>query len=181
MGNGFRGVGSGLLLVVVTLFSVLAMERSTISAERIDFNYSLLGFKVKVKDLATFAETGEVSDSLNYYFRYIPEEQSQQLRKFLQQSYDVDPVLVYRYAHTSVGIKMLQRIGEIIQLPSYINGFHGLRAALVQTAQSAEGINLVDFLQRFPTDIKLNLGELLQLVKQIDRIIDHRQNLAHRW
>jgi predicted dienelactone hydrolase len=169
MGNGFRGVGSGLLLVVVTLLGVLAMERSTISAERIDFNYSLLGFELKVQDLATFAETGEISDSLNYYFRYIPEKQSQQLRKFLQQSYDVDLVLVYRYAHTSAGIKMLQRIGEIIQLPGYINGFYGLRAALVQTAQSAEGINLVDFLQRFPTDIKLNLGELLQLVKQVDQ------------
>lgn len=169
MGNGFRGVRSGLLLVFLTLVGVVAMERSTISAERIDFNYSLLGFELKVKDLATFAETGEVSDSLNYYFRYIPEKQSQQLRKFLRQSYDVDPVLVYRYAHTSAGVKMLQRIGEIMQLPGSINGFYGLRAALVQTAQSAEGINLVDFLQRFPTDIKLNLGELLQLVKQVDQ------------
>lgn len=167
MGNGFRGVGSSLLLVVVTLISVVAMERSTISAQRIDFNYSLLGFNLKVQDLATFAETGEISDSLNYYFRYIPEKQIQQLRKFLRQSYDVDPVLVYRYSRTSAGVKMLQRIGEIIQLPGYINGFYGLRAAVVQTAQSPDGISFVDFLQRFPTDIKLNLEELLQLVKQV--------------
>ena len=53
---------------------------------------------------------------------------------------------------------MLQRIGEIIQLPGDLNGFYGLRAAVVQTAQSPDGINLVDFLQRFPTDIKLNVG-----------------------
>jgi predicted dienelactone hydrolase len=175
MGNGLRRVGSGLLLVAVTLVGVVAMERSTIPAERIDFNYSLLGFKLQVQDLATFAETGEVSDSLNYYFCYIPDKQTQQLRKFLTQSYDVDPVLVYRYSRTSAGIKMLQRIGEIIQLPGYINGFYGLRAAVVQTAQSPEGINFVDFLQRFPTDIKLNLGELLQLVKQVDQAEEDTQ------
>jgi predicted dienelactone hydrolase len=173
--KGLRSVGSGLLLVVVTLVGVVALERSTISAERIDFNYSLLGFELKVKDLATFAETGEVSDSLNYYFRYIPDKQSQQLRKFLRQSYDVDPVLVYRYSRTLAGVKMLQRIGEIIQLPGYINGFFGLRAAVVQTAQSPEGINFVDFLQRFPTDIKLNLGELLQLVKQVEHAEEDTQ------
>jgi predicted dienelactone hydrolase len=169
MSNGLRRVGFSLLLVVATLVGVAAMNRPTIPAEKIDFNYSLLGFKLKVKDLATFAETGEVSDSLNYYFRYIPDKQTQRLREFLRQSYDVDPVLVYRYSRTSAGIKMLQRIGEIIQLPGQINGFYGLRAALVQTAQSPEGINFIDFLQRFPTDVQLNLGELLQLVKQVAR------------
>jgi len=153
--------------LAIAFSGVVAMEQCSLTAEKIDFNYSLLGFKLKVKDLATFADTGEVSDSLNYYFRYISDKQSQQLRKFLRQSYDVDPVLVYRYSRTSAGIRMLRRIGEIIQLPGNINGFHGLRAALVQTAQSPEGINFVDFLQRFPTDIKLNLGELLQLVKQV--------------
>jgi predicted dienelactone hydrolase len=156
-----------VLCLAIAFSGVVAMEQSSLSAERIDFHYSLLGFKLKVSDLATFADTGEVSDSLNYYFRYIPDKQTEQLRRFLRQSYDVDPVLVYRYSRTSAGIKMLQRIGEIIQLPGNINGFHGLRAALVQTAQSPDGINFVDFLQRFPTDIQLNLGELLQLVKQV--------------
>ncbi len=163
----FQIIGSGVLLIVATLVGIVTIERLAISAEKIDINYSLLGFNLKVKDLATFAKTGEVSDSLNYYFRYLSRQQSQQLRKFLRQSYDVDPVLVYRYSRTSAGVKMLQRIGEIIQLPGYINGFYGLRAALVQTAQSPDGINFVDFLQRFPTDIKLNLKELLKLVKQV--------------
>jgi predicted dienelactone hydrolase len=156
-----------VLCLAIAFSGVVAMEQSSLSAERIDFHYSLLGFKLKVSDLATFADTGEVSDSLNYYFRYIPDKQTQQLRRFLRQSYDVDPVLVYRYSRTSAGIKMLQRIGEIIQLPGNINGFYGLRATLVQTAQSPDGINFVDFLQRFPTDIQLNLGELLQLVQQV--------------
>jgi len=155
------------LIFAIAISGIVAFGRASMPAERIDFNYSLLGFDLRVKDLETFAETGEISDSLNYYFRYLPDKQTKQLRKFLNQSYDVDPVLVYRYSRTTVGVKMLERIGEIIQLPGYLNGFYGLRAAVVQTAQSPEGINLVDFLKRFPADIKLNLGELLSLMKQV--------------
>ena len=155
------------LSFAIAISSIVAFEKASMTATRIDFNYSLLGFDLKVKDLETFADTGEVSDSLNYYFRYLPDKQTKRLQDFLNQSYDVDPVLVYRYSRTTVGIKMLQRIGKIIQLPGYLNGFYGLRAAVVQTAQSPDGINLVDFLQRFPTDIKLNLGELLSLLKQV--------------
>ena len=156
------------LCFAIAISGVAAFGRASIPAEKIDFNLSLLGFTIKVDDLATFAETGEISDSLNYYFRYLPEKQTKQLRKFLNQSYDVDPVLVYRYSRTSAGIKMLQRIGKIIQLPGYLNGFYGLRAAVVQTAQSPDGINFIDFLRRFPTDIKLNLGEVLKLMKQVN-------------
>ena len=167
------------LCFAIAVSGVVAFERASIPAERIDFNLSVLGFTIKVEDLATFAETGEVSDSLNYYFRYLPEKQTKQLRKFLNQSYDVDPVLVYRYSRTSAGIKMLQRIGEIIQLPGYLNGFYGLRAAVVQTAQSPDGINFIDFLRRFPTDIKLNLGEVLQLMKQVNNAeLDTKEFIA---
>lgn len=154
-------------LIAIAFASIVGLKQPVISAEKIEFNYSMLGFKIQVQDLADFATRGEVSDSLNFYLKRISPKKTKRLKQFLTQSYDVDPVLVYRYSRTSVGIKMLQRVGEIIQLPGYINGFYGLRAAVVQTAQSPNGINLIDFLKGFPTDIKLNLGELLKLVKQV--------------
>ena len=162
----FKFIKSSLFLAIATLVCIVAIEPA-IPAERIDFNYSLLGFSIKVEDLAAFAETGEVSNSLNFYLKRISPQQREKLRKFLQQSYNVDPILVYRYSRTSAGIKMLQRIGEIIQLPGNLNGFYGLRAAVVQAAASKSGINLIDFLRVFPTDIRLNLGELLELVEQV--------------
>ena len=162
-------------LLAIAFSGVVAHPQSVMTAEKIEFNYSLLGFKIQVKDLEDFAIRGEISDSLNFYLKRISPKKTQRLQKFLKQSYDVDPVLVYRYSRTSVGIKMLQRLGEIIQLPGYINGFYGLRAALVKTAQSPDGINLVDFLKSFPTDIKLNLGELLKLVKQVSNAEEDTQ------
>lgn len=156
-----------LLLSIATLIGVVAWGRPTIPAERIDFNYSLLGFNIKVKDLEIFAKKGEISKNLDLYFKRMSPKQAKELQKFLNQSYDVDPVLVYRYSRTSVGIKLLERIGEIIQIRHDINGFYGLRAAVVQTAASPEGVSFINFLKHFPTDIKLNLQELLKLVKEI--------------
>lgn len=159
-----------LVLAIATFATViLSANRPTMSAERIDFNYSLLGFKIKVKDLEAFVKRGEISDSLDFYLQRIPPKQTERLQKLLGQSYDVDPILLYRYSRTSAGVKMLHRIGEIIKLPRDINGFYGLRAAVVQAAQSPGGINLIDFLQRFPTDINLDLEELLKLVRQVSQ------------
>ena len=174
----FKFIKSSLFLAIAALVGVVAIEPA-IPAERIDFNYSLLGFSLKVEDLAAFAETGEVSNSLNFYLKRIPSQQREKLQKFLQQSYNVDPILVYRYSRTSAGIEMLQRIGEIIQLPGNLNGFYGLRAAVVQAAATKSGINLIDFLKLFPTDIRLDLGELLELVEEVsDREEDTKEFIA---
>ena len=164
-------------ILLAIAFSAVIVKQPAIPAERIDFNYSLLGFKIEVEDLEAFAQRGKISNSLNFYLKRIPSKQTE-LQKFLSQSYDVDPVLVYRYSRTSVGIKLLERIGEIVQLPGNLNGFYGLRAAVVQAAAS-EGINFIEFLKRFPTNVRLDLGELLKLVKQVSNAeADTREFIA---
>ncbi len=170
-------LSSAMLLAscAIAIITTLAIKSPAISAERIDFNYSLLGFKIQVEDLEAFAKYGEISSSLNFYLKRISPKQTERLQKLLRQSYNVNRVLVYRYSRTSSGVKILQRIGEIIQLPGGINGFYGLRAAVVQSAGSSEGVNLVDFLKRFPTDINLNLSGLLKLVKQVSNAEDDTQ------
>ncbi|WP_319420575.1 alpha/beta hydrolase [Pleurocapsa sp. FMAR1] len=159
----------------IAITTTLAIKSPAISAERIDFNYSLLGFKIQVEDLEAFAKHGKISSSLNFYLKRISPKQTERLQKLLRQTYNVNQVLVYRYSRTDSGVKILQRIGEIIKLPGDINGFYGLRAAVVQSAGSAKGVNLVDFLKRFPTDIKLDLAELLKLVKQVSNAEDDTQ------
>lgn len=163
----FKWAKYSLIFLIAFLIATINFSSVTFSAEKINFNYSLLGFKVLVKDLSDFAKQGTISSHLNFYLKRISADNREELRSFLNQSYDVDPVLVYRYSRTSVGIRLLERIGEIIQLPGNINGFYGLRAAVVQTAQLKDETNFINFLQQFPTDIKLNLGETLKLVKAI--------------
>ena len=165
----FQKTKHGLLIGVVALSVVLLVKSATYSAETIKFNYGLLGFKVETADLELFAEKGIITDRLNFYLKRLSPEQRKRFQSFLQQTYDVNPVLVYRFSHTSVGIKMLKRLGNIINIPEDINGFYGIRAAIINSAASTEGVNFVNFLNQFPTDIKLNLDEIIDLVEKISQ------------
>ena len=156
-----------LSIAIATLCSILIFQSPIYPAEKIKFNLSVLEFKIEVTDLEMFAKTGKISDRLDFYLKRISPEQRESLQEFLQQSYDVDPVFVYRFSRTSVGTKLLERLGDIVQIPEDINGFYGLRAAIVKAAAYPEGVNFINFLKSFPTDIKLNLEEALRLAKNI--------------
>jgi predicted dienelactone hydrolase len=158
-----------LKIAIASLGIILILQFPLNSAERIKFNYGLFGFKVEVADLELFAEKGIVTDRLNFYLKRIAPEQREKFQDFLQQSYDVNPVLVYRFSRTSVGIRMLKRLGEMMQIPEDINGLYALRAGLLKAAVDSE-VNFVEFLKNVPTDIQLNLAEILKQVKQISRI-----------
>ena len=173
----FKQSKYSLFFAIAFCFIISTSNSIAFSAEKINFNYSLLGFKVLVNDLSDFAEQGKISSHLNFYLKRISSKQREELQEFLNQSYDVDPVLVYRYSRTSVGIKLLQRIGEIIQLPGGINGFYGLRAAVVQTAELKSQATFINFIKQFPTDIKLNLDGIIKLVKQISSSENNTQKL----
>jgi predicted dienelactone hydrolase len=162
-------VKNRILLTIFTFILIISLQLPTYSAETINFNYGLLGFKIKVEDLNIFAKEGKITKHLNFYLKRVPLEKQEQVRKFLQSDYKIDPVLAYRFSRTSVGEKLLTRFGEIIQIPHNRNGFYALRAAAVQTAEDrSTGVSLINFLEHFPTDIKINLSELLQLIKNIN-------------
>jgi predicted dienelactone hydrolase len=158
-----------ILITVITIAGIITFQSPSYPADHIYFNYSLLGFKIKVEDLELFAQEGKITRQLNFYLKRISSEQQKQFQEFLQLNYDIDPVLVYRFSRTSVGTKMLERVGQILQIPHNTNGFYGLRAAAVQTAAEPEGVNIVSFLKHFPTDLKLNLPELLKGLKQLSQ------------
>lgn len=156
------------LLTIFTVILIIFLQLPIYSAERVKFNYGLLGFNIKVEDLAIFAKEGKITRHLNFYLKRISPEKQEKLRKFLQSDYKIDPVLAYRFSRTSVGQKLLTRFGEIVQIPTNRNGFYGLRAAAVQTAEdAASGVSLINFLQHFPTDIQINLPKLLKLIEEI--------------
>ena len=155
--------------VAIALASNSFLPLPLAAAERFTFNYGLLGFKLAIADLELFVEQGEINNRLNFYLKRVSAGKQEKLRTFLQKSYAVDPVLAYRFTKTSVGEKVLQRLGDIVQIPEDLNGFYGLRAAIVNTASSSEDFNVINLAKRFPVNVKLNLEEVLNLTKQISR------------
>ena len=150
------------------------------AAERINFYYGPLEFSVAVDDLETFARDGEVNELAKYLNRFSPQQQ-EQFRSFLTASYPVDPVLVYRFSRTSVGERLLRRIGEIVNFPKGQNGFYGIRAALVQAASEPNGLTAINFLRHFPTDIQLNTEQTLKLIGQISTLQKETASLVAQF
>ncbi len=86
-----------------------------------------------------------------------------QLQGALKANYDLDPVLANRFSYTRSGEQLLTEIGELIQTDSGLNGFKGLRAALTLAAADPEGITILKFLEAFPSDIRIDIGQALRL------------------
>lgn len=146
------------------------------AAERIYFNYGLLGFSVSVNSLATFAEEGKIDKELAFYLKRLQPQQRSQFRDFLRSRYKVNSLTVYRFSRTSVGEKLLNKIGDFIQIPGGRNGFYGVRGAVVQSASDPQGINVITLLRNFPTDIQLNTSEIIKLVKQFSHLDRESKN-----
>jgi predicted dienelactone hydrolase len=166
--------------IIAVLF--LAFVANTIdslpatAAEHIKFYYSVFGFSISVRDLANFAETGEITPNLAYYLDRLDVDRQQQLRKLLKSRYKIDDMVVYRFLRTYAGEKLLGKFGELIQIPGGRNGFYGLRGAILTAAREPDGINIISILRAFSTDIELNLSQTMAVVGQFSQLKQDTEN-----
>jgi len=78
----------------------------------------------------------------------------------LQTRYNLKPVTISRVSYSITGERLLKRFELVIKTQSGQNGFYGIRAAIVQSAASAEGFTAINFLRKFPTDIQIDVEEI---------------------
>ena len=160
-----------LRLILLSLAVFLVVIIPVQAAERIYFNYSILGRSIAVSELVTFAETGEAEGTFSDVLKFVPEARRSQLREVLQAEYRVDPLMVERFAYTAPGERLFREIGEFLQSEASQNGGRGIRSAAILAAADPNGISVIRFLQKFPTDIRINLARLLSLVRQVTDIL----------
>ncbi len=142
----------------------------TNAADRIFFNYGPMQFSVSVETLAVFVEEGKIEPELGFYLNRLTPKQQTKFRNFMRSRYQVNPIIISRFSHSSAGKRLINEVGELINLPGGKNGFYGVRGALVQTAQNPEGINLINFMRNFPTDIYLNTEKIMQAFKNFSNL-----------
>lgn len=158
-----------LLLGAVTTNVLLAFPLG--AAEQISFSYGGLITSVKVESLTKFAETGEISGDLKFYFDFIGQGQQQELRESLTKEVNISPVMISRFFNTEMGEEMLTQLGEIINIPYENNGKYAIRGALVQAAMEPGGLSSIKVLQKLPTDIQINGEKALALAQEVDKFI----------
>jgi predicted dienelactone hydrolase len=161
-------VGSLVLGTIPILIGAIPAQ----AAERIFFNYGPLGFSIQVDSLEEFAQNGTINQELAYYLGRVSPEQREQFRKALLRRSDVDAVQLYRFFKTPIGEKILQGFGDLITIPGGINAKYPLRGAIYQAAASPEGLTLLNFLRKFPTDIQLDTDEILSVAEKVEMAVN---------
>ncbi|MEL6138939.1 MAG: alpha/beta hydrolase [Cyanobacteria bacterium J06628_6] len=169
----FRHRGQQVLAGVVGLGLALAQPGQ--AAERVYVNYSVFEQSISVESLENYARTGEITDELKNYSRFLTPEQLEQLREGLLVSADIDVVTVSQFLYTPQGEAMLDWLGEVVQTAGRQNGARALRGAVIQAAADPDGgLNALNVLKYFPTrgvrlDLREGLGIAQSAITQINQ------------
>lgn len=144
-------------------------------AERLLFYYGLLSRRLDVSSLETFAETGRANRQLRSYFAIagVDAEDQAAFRQALQEPAPIDPLLLTRVLYTNIGDDILTRfLGDLLRTESGLNGKHSLRAALILAARDPEGLTTLNFLRYLPTNMRVDLPDVLTLGDTVQGVVD---------
>lgn len=149
------------------------------AAENIRLQYGPLELSITKQELETFADTGEATGSFRLILSRLSPAVRTQLQQALTANYEVDALLVNRFSYTRSGEKLLTELGTLVKTESGLNGFQALRGALTLAALEPEGLNLLNFIDQFPTDIRINLRQALRTAQQFSGLLtDTQQAMA---
>lgn len=176
-----RGIGLGVVQLAIAL-SPQAIRPSP-AAETITFSFGAIERSISVESLEIYVEEGRVTEELAPYIRYaenfdpaLPE----QIRGLLSQRVDADVTTVAQFAYTPQGEYVLDQAGEVFRTGARLPGGKGLRAAaILSAADEANGLTLLNVLERFPTPmLRVNIRQGLAIARQAtDAVNQSRQAL----
>lgn len=169
-------IGSLSIGIVITCSNILAKPAQ--SAEQIRFWYPPVGeFTIYIKDLEQFAKKGKLSKRLEFYLGRLSSEQQNQVRETLATRYKISHVMAAQFAYSPIGEILMRRLGRILQITPQNNGFSALRASLILSAQSDEGLSILNVLQRYPVPIiYLDMPRGLQAYAEISQLLYKKEN-----
>ena len=132
-----------------TAVCILFVALPAIASEHAIIKYKIVRESVSVRELSTFAETGELSSSLKNYLR-MARQNPKLVRTALNFETKVDIVFLDRLLNSPIGDIILDRVSQVIQTPSNQTNRAALRAALILSAQD-NSISLMEAIENYPT------------------------------
>ena len=154
-------------LVAAGVLLNLVLPRPGLGADEIRF--SLDGaqiFSLSMEELATFAQTGEMTDNLKTYTGFINPKNIDFLRQGLTYSIPLDAATIAHLTQSPLGRDALFNVGKVVQASaSDANGAAQLRSGVMGAATAnPQGWTLIDALRQMPTPtIEIQVGKLLKL------------------
>ncbi len=148
------------MLVLMTSASILLSSTSAVAAEQVVLKYRIFQESISVKELTTFAETGELSSSLQVNLA-LARQKPQVVRQYLTEPVKVNPIFLDRLLNSSIGDVVLDEVSQVVHTPSRRADRQALRSALVLAASSDGNLTLVETIQKYPTAVVQVEGDRL--------------------
>ncbi len=178
LGRQRSWLGLGMLGASLLLGGAIAVPAA--SAEQIRLRYGLYELLITQEALTTFSETGEADGDLATLVSRLGTDRAAQFQAALQAEYDLDPVLANRFSYTRSGEQLLTAVGDLIQTGSGQNGYKALRAALTLAAADPDGLSMLSFLEHFPSEMRINIGDALALAEDYGNLLGETQQAVEQ-
>jgi hypothetical protein len=169
-----------LALVSLVSAGVLLSSTSAFAAERVVLKYRIFSESIPVKELSTFAETGELSKLLRVNLN-LARQDPKVVRYYLTEPVKVNLVLLDRLLNNPLGNVVLDEVSQVIHTPSRQTDRQALRSALILSARSDNNITLIETIQNYPTAVvQVEADQLERAYRQLSRLEGRLQNLLDK-
>ncbi|MEM8778842.1 MAG: alpha/beta hydrolase, partial [Cyanobacteria bacterium P01_G01_bin.49] len=155
--------------ILSTLLSFLPVQ----AAEKIYLIYGPVNLSVRVSSLEKFAKEGIIDKNLEFYLNIadVDEKEKVRFREALSESYVISPIQISRFFNTEMGEEILKIFGNFITIQGGRNGQYALRGAMIQAAFDDQGLTLLNFLKRLPTNMQIDLEDSLALSDAVETVV----------
>jgi len=142
------------------------------AAEKITIRYSPIEQAIDVKELRTFADTGEQSTTIRTVLEQTKLE-PENVRKLLGKTfdlkqYDLNVVLVEKVLNSFVVEIFLQELVQGIRpLRTEAGSLQAMRSAIVASVADDSKISAIEFLEKYPTELLIDGNQLNQIAGRV--------------
>ena len=157
-------------LVLIASASILLSSTSAIAADQVLLKYRIFEESISVKELTTFAETGELSSSLKINLA-LARQNPKVVRQYLTEPVKVNFLFLDRLLNSSIGEVVLDEVSQVVHTPSRRANRQALRSALILAASSDGNLTLIEIIQNYPTAVVQVEGDRLERAyRQISKL-----------
>jgi len=166
------------MFALVALISVFSCSTRADAADSVVLKYRFLRETVSVRELATFARSGELSAKLRFYLKLAGRDPAQ-LRRALTQEVPVNPNLLSRVLNNPVGGVMLDQVSQVVHTPTNRANRESLRGAIVTSALSDSKITLIETLENYPTpEVHVEGDRVVEVAQKFSTVLGRLPNLG---
>ncbi|MDJ0590911.1 MAG: alpha/beta hydrolase [Pleurocapsa sp. MO_226.B13] len=143
----FRGTTTVMFVAGATL---VFNSPKAVASQKVIFKYSGATQSVSLEELQEFAQTGEISPSLDFLLKF-GKQNPYMIRWILTQQFPANTQLIYDLLNTAPGEYVLSQTGNVVSSKSERANIKALRGALITSASDDNLISLLELLENYPT------------------------------